>query len=607
MTTKVLSVEIGQGITHVVEMDYEVKNPKIYNCFSFKTPEGVVADGIVKRNNAFTNLISMECRKRGITTNKIVYTITSSRIASRDVIIPMVKDRMIQNVVDANATEYFPVDMSQYHLVYNKLGVVKQQIELEDKKADKKDEKDEKEKEKNKNAVAIKKTKDKPSSSDMLKLNLLAVPNDLTKSYFDFSTSTRLVLRGIDYMGNSVYQATKNSFTKGLNVVVKIDTKSTLITMIQDEKIVLQRVVNYGMADAVEMVLEKMIDSIEYDENETEEEREEKKVTYLDAIAEMQHEQFIAPRFKDAGIRNGEKVSNLVGELREEVTDSFKYMIGNIGRVIDYYVSRHDNVGINSFTAIGGGADLKGMTDLLSNELGIQVKPLKNIGGVVFMNGMEKRIKLGEYAACIGAGIHTQNLIPAGMDFQTDMKDSILVPAIIAIGCVVISVGMAVFGNISLMAHQSGKTKLENQKQELAKYDTLEQNYMNSVNTYNSIAAVYNNSTNVNSSLVKFVEELEKKMPSTMTVQTITSSPQQFSMVVTVDDKKAAAKAVEQIRQFNTIAIGSVNTSPYTEDADNHNKVTFTLTATYKAALNQAEKTSAAAATTTAESTTSAQ
>lgn len=604
MTTKVLSVEIGQGITHVVEMDYEIKNPKIYNCFSFKTPEGVVADGIVKRNNAFTNLISMECRKRGITTNKIVYTITSSRIASRDVIIPMVRDKMIQNVVDANATEYFPVDMSQYHLVYNKMGTVKQEIELDDKKAAKQDEKDEK----NKNAVALKKgAKDKPASSDMLKLNLLAVPNDLTKSYFDFSTSTRLVLRGIDYMGNSVYQATRNSFTKGLNVVVKIDTKSTLITMIQDEKIVLQRVISYGMADAVEMVLEKMIDSIEYDENETEEEREEKKVTYLDAIAEMQHEQFIAPRFKDAGIKSGEKVSNLVGELREEVTNSFKYMIGNIGRVIDYYVSRHDNIGINSFTAIGGGADLKGMTDLLSNELGIQVKPLKNIGGVVFMNGMEKRIKLGEYAACIGAGIHTQNLIPAGMDFQTDIKDSILVPAIIAVGCVVISIGMAVFGNVSLLAHQSSKTKLENQKQELAKYDTLQQNYLDAVNTYNSIASVYNNSTNVNSSLVKFVEELEKKMPSSMSVDTISSNAQQFSMTATVDNKKEAAKIVEQIRQFKTIAIGSVNTSSFEEDKDNHNKVKFTITATYQAALDKAEKESAAAATTTAESTTSAQ
>ena len=38
MATKVLSIEIGQGLTRVVEMDYKVKNPKVYNYFTFETP-----------------------------------------------------------------------------------------------------------------------------------------------------------------------------------------------------------------------------------------------------------------------------------------------------------------------------------------------------------------------------------------------------------------------------------------------------------------------------------------------------------------------------------------------------------------------------------------
>ena len=50
---KVLSVEIGVDITHVLEIEGEVKNPKIYSFFSFATPVGMIGDGIVKRNEEF--------------------------------------------------------------------------------------------------------------------------------------------------------------------------------------------------------------------------------------------------------------------------------------------------------------------------------------------------------------------------------------------------------------------------------------------------------------------------------------------------------------------------------------------------------------------------
>ena len=205
MATRVLSVEIGQGVTHAVEMDYEKKsNPKIYNCFSFRTPDGVLADGLVKRNNAFTNILSMELRRRRIQAQSIVYTVSSSRIASREVTIPMVKDREIQKIIDANANEYFPVDMSQYHLIYQKLGTINQRVE-QSAKGEKGKQANSKNAKNSKNAAV-------PGQAQMLRLNLLAVPNDVTKSYFDFSTSVRLALRGIDYMGNSVYQSTKISF-----------------------------------------------------------------------------------------------------------------------------------------------------------------------------------------------------------------------------------------------------------------------------------------------------------------------------------------------------------------------------------------------------------
>ena len=72
MATKVLSIEIGQGLTRVVEMDYKVKNPKVYNYFTFETPKDVIDDGLVKRNEAFIGLFKAECEKRGIIMKRIL-------------------------------------------------------------------------------------------------------------------------------------------------------------------------------------------------------------------------------------------------------------------------------------------------------------------------------------------------------------------------------------------------------------------------------------------------------------------------------------------------------------------------------------------------------
>ena len=168
MATKVLSIEIGQGLTRVVEMDYKVKNPKVYNYFTFETPRDVVEDGMVKRSEAFTGLFKAECERRGIKTNQVVFSVNSSRIARRDAKIPFVKEKQIQELLDTSATDYFPVDMTQYHLVYS---IVEKNAKGDDKG---------------------------------YRLNLLAVPNVLTASYFDFAQSLECHLLAVDYVGNSI-------------------------------------------------------------------------------------------------------------------------------------------------------------------------------------------------------------------------------------------------------------------------------------------------------------------------------------------------------------------------------------------------------------------
>ena len=90
MANRVLSIDVGFTITKIVEVDFRQKNSKVYSCFSIPTPLDSVDDGYIKDPETFGNAIRQEIGKRGIKTRKAVFTITSTKIANREVMIPQV-------------------------------------------------------------------------------------------------------------------------------------------------------------------------------------------------------------------------------------------------------------------------------------------------------------------------------------------------------------------------------------------------------------------------------------------------------------------------------------------------------------------------------------
>ena len=51
----------------------------------------------------------------------VVFTLSSTKVASREVMLPPLKDNRIQAVVETNASDYFPVDMSSYCIAHTLL------------------------------------------------------------------------------------------------------------------------------------------------------------------------------------------------------------------------------------------------------------------------------------------------------------------------------------------------------------------------------------------------------------------------------------------------------------------------------------------------------
>ena len=543
---RVLSIEIGESLTHVVEMDYRAKTTKIYSCSDFETPEGMLDDGIVRKNENFRTLLSQYCKKNGIKTKKVVFSITSSRIANRSVQIPLVKENKINDIINANASDYFPVDMSEYHIVH-------QILEKYDNGTEK-----------------------------YYRLSLTAVPDEVTASYFELAKFCDLTIQALDYIGNSIFQVIKPLFAEyraGTHVIIKMDEKSSLITIVRNSVVGLQRTINYGIDEAVLKLMEL--------------EAFGKGLPYAFAFETMSKENCINETLEKTAVsldKDDDKA-----KARDEITASLSYLINNIVRIIEYYISRHPDITFDSFHLAGNGAEVKGLDILLSNELNQTVRVLNRITNLK-LDKKAQNMKICRYVASIGAGMQPLNLIGASSTSAVKKKaeaadDDIIekksvpmiVPVAVCLACIVGSAAYLGFGALQTMQLKDQKSSLRSEVDSLYSIVGVVADYNQVKADYDSIKSLYDLTENPNEGLGEFLIELEEKLPSNIVLTAFSATETDVSLAMEAKTKSDAAMALEQLRTFKSIS--GLTFSGVTEQEDENTgevTVTFSIVASYK-------------------------
>ncbi len=509
-------MEIGQGMTRVVEVDYQSKSPKIYNAFSLETPKDMVQDGVITRNEDFIINLKAEIRKRNIRTESIVFTVASSRIANREARIPLCKPKQILPLITANAADYFPVDMNQYHLVYNILG------------------------------------KTEEEGVKQYRLSLLAVPNDVTTSYIDLARTLGMHIRAMDYVGNSIFQVVRHEMTSGVNAVIKIDEHSSLITIIKNGEIVLQRSVPHGVNGAIENVTELDV----YGEN----------LSYADATVVFTQQRCLRRYLNvDVDYQEAEDTSDEVMMSRIMITENLRYFIGNVGRILEYFVSRNDNTPIDNIYLVGIGADFVGMDELLSNELGYKVEKYTGLDSIRTGSASFSALEsMRVYAAAIGASYSPLQLLSPEL-LKGEKEASLIIPIAFFLACVATAIVLFIVGQVGVNAAKKENEDLKSRLDRTKYLEDLNNTYIASKETYNNINAELGISSNDNRLLTQFIAELESKMPEGFrTLSLVADETDGVTMVVNCASKKEAAKVFQQLRTFDTITI--ITSSGFTEE-----------------------------------------
>ena len=229
MVKRVVSIEAGVWWTKVALADYRKKNPPVHKAFAFRTPEHAVEDGYIRDKEAFASALKVELSKRDIHEKEVVFTLSSSKVVTREVMIPFVKDNKIMGIIESQIRDYFPMDVSNYTISYSKMDV-----EEEDGKK-------------------------------MLKLLLVAIPDNLLNNYVTFSELAGLKVETFDYIGNGTVQLLCDSFLENA-VVVQLEEQATVISILENKKLVFQRVTPYGYGATITAVIDHPVLGIDDEE-----------------------------------------------------------------------------------------------------------------------------------------------------------------------------------------------------------------------------------------------------------------------------------------------------------------------------------------------------
>lgn len=563
MAAKAISIEIGYLLTRVCEVDYKTKAHKIYKSFTIPTNEGMINDGVLTISPEYVESLKSALSANRIKAKQVVFTITSSRIASREVVIPLVKENRIADVVNANATDYFPVDLSQYQLAYSILGTIGE-----------------------------------TKSAQQYKLLVMAVPSALLSGYYDLAKALKLDVVAIDYAGNSIFQVVKDDCAQGTHLLVKIEERASLVMVVQNSVLAFTRNVSYGVDEAIETVM----DTLAWGEISTVEQ----------AIRVLQRNECIAESGPSLGreevaqaseeLENGvqQPVKSAREKAMDEVRAAFMPLVGGIARVIDYYTSRNTNTAIDRVMITGLGADFKGLGELLSSEINMPVTVLKEAAGWNLMRNFKNEC-FGEYIACVGAAV-----APLGFKKDTDKKGkekskgdsksvngAFVAYAILGIGLAA-GIAMAAFSIVRYMGVQKTNMELKAQESDLQDIIPIYNEYVATKAEHAKVTAMYEATENRNEGLYEFLEELEEKLPSTSNVISLSSDAYEVSINMTVDTKEDAAATVQQLRSFNSLIPNLVTVSSLREEEDQEtgvSRINFTVMAAYRPVGYEPEET----------------
>lgn len=523
--SKVLTIDItNESITIVEVTPSNKKQSTIHNAIIFETPEDAYEDGVIRDKERIAEAIKSQLSANGITNKNAIFVLTSTKIVNREVLVPFVKENKIKGIINANSSEYFPVNIEDYVVSHSVLETVTDE-----------------------------------ENNKQLRVLAVAAPENMVRSYYDLAALAGLKVVALDYIGNAMLQLIKTQTTEAMTtMVIQLGSESTVLNIVKGDTLLLQRTVPYG----TNVVVNEVMDA--------------KGVDATTAMTLLQNERLLTVDFDDNAI-----------------TGAFRYLINNIGRVMDFFTSKNPDKPIDDVFLTGDGALIKGIDGLFKVQLNVSTRVMDTLYNIKFDPKIDLKIYNPVYLMVpIGAAFDPMGfeLGEAGAKGSASSVDT--TPLVIAflILSVIIAGGVTAYSFIAKNKAQSELDQVNRDIQAISDIEKIVTDCENAQNIYMDAENMYSYTENLNENVGTLITELEDKMPKGISLTAFNSTADGVDFTgntKTYEDIAAFAVNLKDIECIDNTFIESVTENKDAQSTD----VTydFTVKCIYKDATADAD------------------
>lgn len=544
MGNKVLAIEIGEKLTRICEVDYNKSNLHMYQGLTFETPVGAVEDGFIKEKIGLGKLIKEKLSGEKITNSKVVFTISSNRIASREVIVPYVKKQQINQLVQSNASDYFPIKIDEYNIAYNVLEVI-----------------EEKEKK--------------------LRLLVLAIPIEVIQSYYELADLAGLNIISIDYGGNSSYQVFKKNDSQDINMVVHINDNNGYINILEKDKLLLQRTMPYGSSNIINTITNNPL----FEARTRTEAIEVINNNLLDLVsAQYVNKNKLdvinySPLGAESELNYSTESEQSELSIQDSMSDTYEIIhniVNNIMRVLDYFSSRENNTVKQIYIACDGIA-LNYLCELLEKNTGIKVLQYEKFIKLSSTSNeyVDDRIQ-SQYLMCLGAVINSVDLRLRQTVEENSKFNSVLITLVVFGICIVTSIAIGVKSYLDYNACVDEKSNTNDRINELEGVVDIFDDYNDTTQLYKKYAEIYTATISSNEKLDDVIKNIEEKLPVKTRVVSFEATNTGIILNLKTERKEVIAKTIVSLKEIDYFFY--VNNLGFSEEEDENGISTISYT-----------------------------
>lgn len=632
MAKKVLSIVIGTECTKVCELsyrkNYKNKGIRVYRSISFPTPENSIEDGYIKDMNRFGEELRNQMKAAKLKSDKVIFSLNSSKIANREIILPPMREKKIMDTIQTGASEYFPIDIKDYILSYyilekntskRKERRLKKQHSKEEQRINKKLAKIDKKLNKKKSkteiiadrmeltdttlsqpsdgyAAADNKAETGVEGKKHIRIGVYAVPSTLVKNYYNFAKAMHLDIVSLDYSGNSSYQMIRRQVNRGTNIFIQLNEQDTLISILRDDTLILQRTVSYGISMLVDSVMEHNVfkvsnkeEALELLENKNllSIENDSKESVHL--LQQFDEESAAASELLKATEESQRRrEEQLEKEIKRNIAESLHYLTNSIARMIDYYKANHKNVDIHTIYLSGTGVRIQGIDEFFYREIGMSNKKMEKLWTVSSKKKAARyRKNPSEFISCIGAVLQPIDFVPKEFIEKKQKRSAIFATAIFALACIAGSIGTVYVSYTDYLAAKEELDEINDQIASMPQISSVFQELDLKEEQLSNLLEMEEQTHNNNDNIKNVIEALEKNLPSGTVINTMEFGDTKVFMSVTVIDQgnygpnAIVAKLLTQLQTIEYFSKVDTSSTSITEE-DFITKINFSITCTYK-------------------------